>query len=181
MRQATTSARQVQWRLPRHWRAGSASWRTFVSSVSLCVLPHAVLGSAPFVPAGMLLSVGGCCFLMCGMDATGNHIGEVVFDRVAWASRICAVASRDAPLVAARCRLALAMGLVSRLSEHSVLVDCPLDCISICGTYCSTRLAIRFLVAKSTEHSGASRDETSSSVSEEGGPPAIKRVRLSNA
>ena len=118
------------------------------------------------------LRVSCCCFLMCGMDATVNRIGAVVSDRVACASRICAAASRDAPLVAARCRLALAMGLVSRLSEHSVLVDCPLDCISRCGTYCSTRLAIRFLVAKSTEHSGASRDDTSSSVSEEGVPPA---------
>ena len=118
------------------------------------------------------LRVSCCCFLMCGMDATGKGIGGVVFDRVACASRICAAASRDAPLVAARCRLALAMGLVSRLSEHSVLVDCPLDCISRCGTYCSTRLAIRFLVAKSTEHSGASGDDTSSSVSEEGVPPA---------
>ena len=118
------------------------------------------------------LRVSCCCCLMCGTDATGNGIGYVVSDRVACASRICAAASRDAPLVAARCRLALALGLVSRLSEHSVLVDCPLDCISICGTYCSTRLAIRFLVAKSTEHSGASRDETSSSVSEEGVPPA---------
>ena len=118
------------------------------------------------------LRVSCCCFLMCGMDATDNRIGGVVFDRVACASRICAAASRDAPLVAARCRLALAMGLVSRLSEHSVLVDCPLDCISKCGMHCSTRLAIRFLVAKSTEHSGASRDDTSSSVSEEGVPPA---------
>ena len=114
-----------------------------------------------------------CCFLMCGMDATANRIGGVVSDRVACALRVCATASRDAPLVAARCRLALAMGLVSRLSEHSVLVDCPLDCISTCGTYCSTRLAIWFLVAKSTEHSGASGDDTSSSsVSEEGVPPA---------
>ena len=102
------------------------------------------------------LRVSWCCFLMCGMDATANGIGVVVSDRVACALRIC----REAPLVAARCRLALAMGLVSRLSEHNVLVDCPLDCISICGTYCSTRLAIRFLVAKSTEHSGASRDDT---------------------
>ena len=108
------------------------------------------------------------CVLMCGMDATGNAVGVVASARVACASRICAAASREAPLVAARCRLALAMGLVSRLSEHSVLVDCPLDCISICGTYCSTRLAIRFLVAKSTEHYGASRDDTSSNVSEEG-------------
>ena len=118
------------------------------------------------------LRVSCCCwFLMCGVDATGNGIGDVVSDRVASASRICAAASHDAPLVAARCRLALAMGLVSHLSEHSVLVDCPLDCISICGTYCSTRLAIRFLVAKSTERSGTSRDDTSSSVSE-GVPPA---------
>ena len=127
------------------------------------------------------LRVSCCCCLMRGTDATDNGIGVVVSDRVARASRVCAAASREAPLAAARCRLALAMGLVSRLSEHSVLVDCPSDCISICGTYCSTRLAIRFLVAKSTEHSGASRDDTSSSVSEEGGPPAIKRVRLSNA
>ena len=118
------------------------------------------------------LRVSCCCFLMCGMDATDDGIGDVVFHRVACASRICAAASGDAPLVAARCRLALAMGLAPRLSEHSVLVDCPLDCISICGTYCSTRLAIRFLVARSTGHSGASRDDTSSSVSEEGVPPA---------
>ena len=80
------------------------------------------------------LRVSCCCFLMCGMDATGNGIGVVASDRVACALRIVTAAFRDAPLVAARCRLALAMGLVSRLSEHSVLVDCPLDCISRCGT-----------------------------------------------
>ena len=116
--------------------------------------------------------MGAVLFLMCGWYTLGDGIGDAASDRVASALRLCAVASREAPLAAARCRLALAMGLVSRLSEHSVLVDCPLDCISICGTYCSTRLAIRFLVAKSTEHSGASRDDTSSSVSEEGVPPA---------
>ena len=118
--------------------------------------------------------MGVLLFLMCGMDASENRVCDTVSDRVVCASRTCAAASRDAALVAARCRLALAMGLVSRLSEHSVLVDCPLDCISRCGTYCSTRLAIRFLVAKSTEYSGASRDsdDTSSSVSEEGVPPA---------
>jgi len=78
------------------------------------------------------LRVSCCCFLMCGMGAAANGIiGVVVSDRVACASRICAAASREAPLVAARCRLALAMGLVSRLSEHSVLAECPLDCISI--------------------------------------------------
>ena len=118
------------------------------------------------------LRVSCCCFLMCGMDATGNEIGEVVSDRVACASRICAVASRDALLVAARCRLALAMGLVSRLCEHSVLGVCPMDCISRCGTYCSTQLVMRFLVAKSTEHSGAAMDDASISVAEEGVPPA---------
>ena len=105
---------------------------------------------------------------MCGCDVAGNDIGEVVLSRVQDALHLCV----SARISAARCRLALAMGLVPRLSEHSVLVDCPLDCISICGTYCSTRLAIWFLVAKSTEYSGASRDETSSSVSEERVPPA---------
>ena len=67
--------------------------------MSLCVLPHAVLGSAPFAPAGMLLAVGGasacgvegvcvalwdaerlrvscCCVLMCGMGTTDNGIGD---------------------------------------------------------------------------------------------------------
>ena len=163
-------------------------------------MPHALLGSAPFVPAGMIfvgrsvvcvcarvrsggrgwrfwmLTDCGCAAAfdgMCGWDAlSGNGIGAVVSDRVACAERICAAAARDAPLVAARCRLALAMGLVSRLCEHSVLADCPMDCISRCGTYFSTQLAIRFLVAKSTGHSGAAMGSSSISVAEEGVPPA---------
>ena len=73
MRQATASVTQVQWRLPRHWRAGSASWRALISGVSLCVLPRAVLGSAPFVPAGMLLSVGGVC--ACGVEGVCGAFG----------------------------------------------------------------------------------------------------------
>ena len=90
---------QVQWRLARHWRVGSASWRASISAVSLRVLPRAVLGSARFVPAGMLPSVGGvcapaewracvalldaerlrvscCCCLMRGTDATVERIGD---------------------------------------------------------------------------------------------------------
>merc|ERR1711907_357395 len=51
--------------------------------------------------------------------------------------------SREAGLVAARCRLALAMGCVARLCAHSVLADCPVDCISICGTHCSRQLVMR--------------------------------------
>ena len=64
--------------------------------MSVCVLPHALLGSAAFVPAGML-SVGGVracgvegvgwrlllltdcgcvAVLMCGWDASGNNIGD---------------------------------------------------------------------------------------------------------
>ena len=93
-------------------------------------------------------------------------------DRVACAADVCAAAARDAPLVAARCRLALAMGLVSRLCAHSVLADCPMDCISICGAYCSTQLAIRFLVTKSAGRSGAARGNGCTSVAEEGVPPA---------
>ena len=96
MRQTTASVMQVQWRLPRHWGAGSARWKASISTVSLCVLPHAVLGSAPFVPCFLRsvacvragrracaalwdaerVRVSCCCFLMCGMDATGNRIGD---------------------------------------------------------------------------------------------------------
>ena len=113
-----------------------------------------------------------CCFWMCGRDSPGNRIGDVASDRVACALSLCAEASREAPFAAARCRLALATGLVSRLCEHSVLVECPMDCITRCGTYCSTQLVMRFLVAKSTEHSGAAMDDASISVAEEGVPPA---------
>ena len=71
-RQGTASATQVQWRLPRHWRAGSASCRASISHVSLCVLPRALLGAAPFAPAGML-SVGGV--RACGVEGVGGAFG----------------------------------------------------------------------------------------------------------
>ena len=53
-----------------HWNARPES---LISAVSLCVLPHAVLGSAPFVPAGMLLSVGGVC--ACGVEGVCGAFG----------------------------------------------------------------------------------------------------------
>ena len=92
-------------------------------------------------------------FLLCVWAASGgNGIGRATCNRVDRRVRICRRASRDAPLMAARWRLALATGLVSRLCEHSVLADCPLDIISKCGTYCSTQVALRILVAQSTGH-----------------------------
>eukprot|EP01043_Picozoa_sp_COSAG02_P076493 COSAG02_NODE_16278_length_1096_cov_10.225677_1_plen_120_part_00 len=107
----------------------------------------------------MLTSYGCTAVLMCCLGASGNGIGDVASERVASALRVCAAASREAsreaPLAAALSRLALAAGLVPRLSEHSVLGDCPLDCISTCGTYCSTQLAMRALVAQSTPRNGA--------------------------
>ena len=72
MWQTTASVMQVQWRSPRHWRAGGASCRTSVSSVRLCVLPRAPLGAAPFAPAGML-SVGGV--RACGVEGVGGAFG----------------------------------------------------------------------------------------------------------
>ena len=45
----------------------------FLSGESLCVLPRAVLGSAPFVPAGMLPSVGGVC--ACGVEGVRGAFG----------------------------------------------------------------------------------------------------------
>ena len=117
----------------------------------------------------MLTSCGCTAVLMCGLGASGNRIGDVASERVASALRVCAAASREAPLVAALSRLALAAGLVPRLSEHSVLGDCPLDCISLCGTFCSTQLAMRALVAQSTPRNGAAGYD---SLVEEGEPPA---------
>ena len=87
----------------------------------------------------MLTDCGCGAVLMCGWDASGNSIGSATLSRVESSLRVC----REAALVAARCRLALAMGFASRLCEHSVLADCPVDCISMCGAYCSTQLMIR--------------------------------------
>ena len=72
MWQTTASATQVQWRLPRLWRASSASCRSSLSTVSLCVLPRALLGAAPLAPAGML-SVGGV--RACGVEGVGGAFG----------------------------------------------------------------------------------------------------------
>ena len=173
-----------------HW---SVRPQSSISKVSLCVLPHhALLGFAPAFRCGCHAfgrwcacagwrAVGGALMLtrcgctaavwMCGWDAPGNRIGPVASEQVASALRVCAAACREAPLFAARCRLALAMGISSRLSEHSVLADCPLDCISRCGFFCSTRLAIRVLVAQSAERSGGAARDTTSAVVEEGVPP----------
>ena len=111
----------------------------------------------------MLISCGCTAVLMCGSGASDNGIGDVAYERVASALALCL----EAPLVATLSRLALAMGIVPRLSEHSVLGDCPLDCISTCGTYCSTQLAMRALVAQSTQCNGAVGDD---SLVEEGEP-----------
>ena len=84
--------------MPRHWRAGNASWRASISKVSLCVLPHhALLGFAPAVRCGchafgrwcacvgwrvvggaLMLTRCGCtaAVWMCGWDAAGNGIGD---------------------------------------------------------------------------------------------------------
>ena len=40
---------------------------------SMCVLPRALLGCAPFVPAGMLLVVGGVC--ACGVEGVCGAFG----------------------------------------------------------------------------------------------------------
>ena len=132
-----------------------------------------VRGLERAVGGALMLTRCGCTAAawMCGWDAPDNGIGRVASEQVASALRVCAAACREAPLFAARCRLALAMGISSRLSEHSVLADCPLDCISRCGFFCSTRLAIRVLVAQSTERSGGAARDTTSAVVEEGVPP----------
>jgi hypothetical protein len=150
-----------------------SGWHALCRSVGrwcVCVCGVEGVGGA----FGMLTDCG-CASVsdgMCGWDASVNGIGAAASDRVPCATRLCAAAARDAPLVAARCRLALAMGLASSLCEHSVLADCPMDCISRCGAYCSTQLAIRWLVAMSAGRSGAARGNSSTSVAEEGVPPA---------
>ena len=61
----------------RNIRCKSGHWiarpKSSVSAMRLCVLPHAVLGSAPFVPAGMLLAVGGAC--ACGVEGVCGALG----------------------------------------------------------------------------------------------------------
>ena len=78
----------------------------------------------------MMLSECACALLLllcvCGWDAAGNSIGEVVEKRVADALHLGVLAR----ITAARCRLALAKGLSSRLCEQSVLRDIPHICMS---------------------------------------------------
>ena len=84
---------------------------------------------------------------VCGWDAADNSIGEVVEKRVTDALHLGVLAR----ITAARCRLALAKGLSSRLCEQSVLWDCPIECISSCGSFCSAKLVLRFLMAQPVE------------------------------
>ena len=84
---------------------------------------------------------------MCGWDAADNRIGEVVEKRVTDALHLGVLAR----ITAARCRLALAKGLSSRLCEQSVLWDCPIECISSCGSFCSAKLVLRFLMVQPAE------------------------------
>ena len=88
-----------------------------------------------------------CCCCVCGWDAADNRIGEVVEKRVTDALHLGVLAR----ITAARCRLALAKGLSSRLCEQSVLLDCPIECISSCGSFCSGKLVLRFLMAQPVE------------------------------
>ena len=88
-----------------------------------------------------------CCRCVCGWDAAGNGIVAVVYNRVADAL----YRGLSARITAARCRLALAKGLSSRLCEQSVLEDCPIECISNCGSFCSAKLVLRFSMAQPIE------------------------------
>ena len=47
--------------------------RLKLDSGSLCVLPDAVLGSVPWVPAGMTLAAGGAC--ACGVEGVCGALG----------------------------------------------------------------------------------------------------------
>jgi hypothetical protein len=100
-------------------------------------------------------------------DASGNDISAATFDRLVVATRICAAA----PMAAARCRLALATGLLLRFGEHSVVAYCPTDCIQRCASCCSTKLVLHFLMAQSTGRSVAAGGTSSVTAVEEGVPP----------
>lgn len=95
-----------------------------------------------------------CCRCVCGWDAAGNRICEAVANRVADALHLGVLAR----ITAARCRLALAKGLSSRLCEESVLRDCPIDCVWICGSFCSVKLVLDFIVAQAVEAKKDTKD-----------------------
>ena len=93
--QATASATQVQWRLPRHWRAGSASWRASNFAVRLRFWPSLALlvlrrfsRAAWFLVGAVRACTGGrqwrvdadrscaCIADVCGWGVADNSIGE---------------------------------------------------------------------------------------------------------
>ena len=74
-------------------------------------------------------------------------MSEAVEKHVADALQRCVLAR----IAAARCRLALAKGASLRLCEQSVLRDCPIECISSCGSFCSAKLVMRFSMAQPAE------------------------------
>ena len=117
--------------------------------------------------AAMLTDCACIAVCVCGWDAADNRIGKAAYARMDAALRVCAAA----PLAAARCRLAFAMGFVFRLCEDSVLADVPIDCISASASCCSTQLVLRFWMAQSTERSGAMEKRLPRSAHEEGVPP----------
>ena len=79
------------------------------------------------------------------LDAVGNLlVPKAAMMRVEHALHLGVLAR----ITAARCRLALAKGLSSRLCEHSVLRDCPIECISSCGSFCSAKLVLCVLMAQ---------------------------------
>ena len=86
MRQGTASATKVQWRLPRHWRAGSASLRASFSKVSLCVLPHALLGSVRLCRSGWRAFVGRWheCGCVCAEWRARVALSDADRVRVSW-------------------------------------------------------------------------------------------------
>ena len=99
----------------------------------------------------MMLSECACvvAVVVCvrGWDVADNSIAPVVRKCVADALHL----SVSARVTAARCRLALAKGLSSRLCEQSVLRDIPIECISSCGSFCSAKLVLRWLMAQPVE------------------------------
>ena len=103
------------------------------------------IGDAGAVALAKALESGQC--KLEGLDLRDNCIGKVVKKRVVDALHLGVLAR----ITAARCRLALAKGLSSRLSEESVLRDCPVECISSCGSFCSAKLVLRFLMAQPVE------------------------------
>ena len=103
------------------------------------------IGEAGAVALAKALESGQC--KLESLDVAYNSIGRLVTKRVADALHLSVLAR----VAAARCRLALAKGMSSRLCEQSVLRDMPIECISSCGSFCSAKLVLRFLMAQPVE------------------------------